>query len=206
MLENIKDILTNKKVGILRDQPLTDTALLLPLITYKNELSLLFEVRSNKLTTQPGEICFPGGHMENKETPEETALRETSEELGIDRTEIGLLGPLDTLITPHGLVIHPFVGYLPPTLSLQPDAEEVEKVFSVPLAFFLSTKPQVHYVQINISPKSDFPFALIPEGKEYKWRKGKYPVYFYFYRDYVIWGITARIINNFVQVLTNSQL
>lgn len=203
-MENIKKIFINKKRNILKDQVLLDTAVLVPLITYKKEPALLFEVRSHELKVQPGEICFPGGHMENNEQPRETALRETSEELRIDPNNIELLGPLDILMTPFQLIIYPFVGYISPNIKLHPDPREVEKVFAVPLDFFLSTEPQVHHIQLSVNPESDFPFELIPDRKDYKWRKGKYPVYFYFYQDYVIWGITARIINHFVQVLRES--
>ena len=201
-MQELKNKIRNREAGILDDQGLFEHAVLIPLISYNNKISLLFEVRSHHLKGQPGEICFPGGHTEKKDgSPKETALRETGEELGIDKSDIEVWGPLDILITPHQLKIHPFVGYIRDDKKIAPDPSEVKEVFFAPLEFFLNVKPVVCLVNVVLQPESDFPFHLVPNGKDYDWKKGQYPVYFYHYGNYLIWGLTARILHHFIEVI-----
>ena len=88
------------------------SAVLLPILEIEEQKSILFEIRSEHLDRQPGEICFPGGKVEEGETPRETAVRETSEELGISPGSIDILGPLDILVAPLGTVIYPYICHL----------------------------------------------------------------------------------------------
>lgn len=196
------DVIKNRTARIIDLDKCQKFAVLLPLLQYKGKEVVLFEIRSQKLTVQPGEICFPGGGSEpHDKNGEATAIRETSEELGLATDDIELIGPLDLLITPFQTVIYPFVGRLHDYSSIAPNKEEVESIFYVPLEFFLNNQPRTFYTQINITPPHDFPYDLLPNGKTYNWRVGKYPVHFYRYQDKVIWGITARIIHNFIQIL-----
>lgn len=199
-LDNIK----NRQASILGLDSLARSAVLVPLVYRNNTPHLLFEVRSFELEQQPGEICFPGGKIEDfDKNPQEGALRETCEELGIEKEKIELIGPLDILLSPFNAVIYPFVAILH-TNTFQPDAKEVKEIFTVPLAFFLNTKPLSYQVETRVAyMDNNFPFHLVPEGKDYPWRRGKYPVLFYQYEDKIIWGITARIVNNFIQISTH---
>lgn len=159
----------------------------------------LFEVRAATLSRQPGEICFPGGRLETGETPLEAALRETEEELLVSRSAIRVVAPLDIYTAPYHMVVHPFLGELRGYEgSFGPD--EVAQVFTVPFDFFLNTEPQVYYNEVAVTPKTDdFPYHLL--GQEpYPWRKSVYPLYFYEYGDRVIWGMTARIVRNIVEL------
>lgn len=209
MMKSIKNKLNNRKIGILDSKSFVQHAVLLPLIMRQNESSLLsepyllFEVRSCHLKNQPGEICFPGGRIEKADTcPLDAALRETAEELGISEKSIEILGTLDVLYTPHQLQVHPFVGIINSDIALSPNKSEVEKVFFVPLSFFLNNRPFSADVTVKMEPKDNFPYHLIPQGKDYKWRQGKYPVYFYQYNEYIIWGITARILKHFINLIS----
>ncbi len=180
---------------------------MVPLIEIDNQVHLLFEVRSDTLKRQPGEISFPGGSMEEGETPEETAVRETLEELLLPSGSIHLMGALDYIVTPFNYIIYPFVGLIQGVdyHKIRGNPAEVERVFSVPLSFFLDTKPLCHHVRVNIVPEKEFPFELIPNGSRYNWKTGGYPVCFYLYNGYIIWGITARIVANLTDVTgTNS--
>ena len=113
-------------------------ALLVPVWEEAGELSLLFEVRSPSLHTQPGEVCFPGGGAEPGEGPQRAALRETAEELGLVPPMVELGPALPPVRRRAGEQIYPFLGRLCPGwregLSLGKD--EVAEVFSVPLSFF----------------------------------------------------------------------
>ena len=160
--------------------------------------SFLFEIRSNKLRTQPGEICFPGGSICPGETPETAGVRELTEELLVLQRDVELIAPLDILLRPYSAMIYPYIGHLhnyQGTFS----KDEVKEIFTVPFEHFLQNDPAVYYNEISVKPSHDFPYSLI--GREdYPWRTGRYPVLFYRYQNKVIWGITAQIIHNIVEL------
>lgn len=179
-------------------------AVLIPLFEHHGELCILFEVRSRTLNSQPGEICLPGGRLEHNEAPEATAVRETCEELGICSERIVLLGSARPLITPFRYALHPFVGFLkdftfPDDLIINPD--EVETVFSVPLSWFLANEPDEYCIQSHFDFPEDFPYHLIQNGRGYAWKTAAYPVHFYRYGETVIWGMTAKIIKDFCEMI-----
>lgn len=166
--------------------PVSEYSVIIPLIEGKY---FLFEVRSKNLNVQPQEISFPGGKVERNETPIEGAVRELYEELGIKPKKI--LGKLKDLITPFNLLIHPFLAEIDPS-NIKLNVNEVESVFKVPIEKF--EKPYLNYnTEIKIVPPDDFPYYLVPNGKNYNWRKGVYEVLFFKYRKKVIWGITAKL-------------
>ncbi|EOC99246.1 NUDIX hydrolase [Caldisalinibacter kiritimatiensis] len=180
-------------------------AVLLPLIKVDNQLHILYQVRAYDLDVQPGEVCFPGGRVEQGEGLQEAAIRETYEELGIDIDKIKIIGELDYVVTPYNFSLHPFLGVLEDIdiKDMNLNKDEVHKVFTVPIEYFKNNTPKLHKIKIKVDVEEDFPFYLIPEGRQYKWRTGKYPVYFYQYQDYIIWGMTARITKNFIDTVYN---
>ena len=188
--------------SILGNEQLSKYAVLLPLIEKDNEIYILFEVRSQQLRRQPGEVCFPGGRMDSQdETDQVAAIRETREELGISKEQITDVFPLDYLVSPFGMIVYPHIGNINGSELINPNPAEVEEVFTVPLSFFLKTPPKIHYVNMKLEPEENFPLDLIVGGQDYNWRTGKIDEYFYIYEDRVIWGITAKIIAHFVDVL-----
>ena len=202
LTDSIKEKLRRRTAGILLDQDFREHAVLLPLVRHENKVSLLFEVRSLQLKDQPGEICFPGGHIEPQDsTPQHTAVRETVEELGVQSSSLDILGPLDILVTHHQLKIYPFVAMIQGEPALTPDQREVDHVFYVPLDFLLAARVSISQVRMKMQPEPGFPFHLIPGGTNYAWREGQYPVYFYHYQDYIIWGMTARILHHFLGLI-----
>ncbi|RBW69157.1 coenzyme A pyrophosphatase [Bacillus taeanensis] len=198
----IKQQLGNRKPNILGHEKMKKSAVMLPLLREGGETHLLFEVRAKTLRTQPGEICFPGGRVDDEDkNEEETAVRETCEELGINNGDIEIAAPLDVLVMPYKLLIYPFVGVVSETAVLKPNESEVGEVFSVPLKELLTQNPDRHHVDLHVRPNESFPFHLIPNGKAYKWRSTQIAEYFYTYQDYVIWGLTARILHHFLQLV-----
>ncbi|MGP4059502.1 NUDIX hydrolase [Halobacillus litoralis] len=178
-------------------------AVLLPLIQKDGEPHVLFEVRSHQMRRQPGEVCFPGGKIDPLDpTAQQAAIRETEEELGIERNDLCEVHPLDYLISPFGMIVYSFVGYLEVSEEeIIKNPDEVREVFTVPLSFFMENKPRIHYVHFEAHPEEDFPFELIPGGENYNWRTRQLEEYFYIYEDKVIWGMTARILAHFVEVM-----
>lgn len=177
-------------------------AVLMPLILVDDEWHVLFEVRSEKLDRQPNEISFPGGRIEIRESFREGAIRETCEELNIESNNITLLGELDYIVSTNSAV-YGFIGFLEDidVDCIKYNEDEVNHVFTVPLDYFINNEPETHYTELEVIADEDFPYHMIQNGKDYNWHKRKQAVHFYVYNDYVIWGMTARFVKNFVKIL-----
>jgi coenzyme A diphosphatase NUDT7 len=179
----------------------TKTAVLIPLVEVSGRTEVLFEVRAQTLKRQPGEISFPGGHEEERDPDmAHTALRETSEELGVSISDIRMLGPLDLFVAHSGLIVYPFVGKLLTYPRLDPNPGEVAEVFTVGLEQLLAMQPASHKVNLRPEPAPDFPFHWIPGGKDYPWRMGVSEQFFYPANGRIIWGMTARILHHFLEI------
>ncbi|MCF8001801.1 MAG: CoA pyrophosphatase [Halanaerobiales bacterium] len=180
-------------------------AIFVPIIEIENKLHLLYEIRAEEMGTQPGEVSFPGGRIEPGETAREAAVRETEEELGIDGSNIELFGQLDYLIPPFNIALYPFVGMLKIAglEELDINRAEVKEVFTVPLNYFLENEPETHVISCRHEINENFPYHLIRNGKDYDWRDFEYPVNFYKYNDYIIWGMTARFTTNLINKIKN---
>jgi len=123
-----------RRPGIIGEEKFRQYAVLIPLINISGVMHLIFEKRSNKLKRQPGEICFPGGKLEENETLQECAVRETEEELLVFQNQIEVIGPGDVYISPFNLMIHPYIGVIREyenTFS----TDEVEEIIKVPIDF-----------------------------------------------------------------------
>lgn len=111
------------------------SAVLIPLVSINNTLSVILTVRSEKLTTHKGQISFPGGRMNNDETIIETALREAMEEIHLQTEYVTVIGRLSTLyVPPSNSIIHPIIALIQekhPQFLAQPS--EVDEIFTVPL-------------------------------------------------------------------------
>ena len=162
-----------------------------------DEVHILFEVRSSDLPEQPGDICLPGGMLEEGETPAEAAVRELCEELLLPEEAVTRLGDGDILYN-GSIIIHTFIVEIPDLPYT--GNEEVAEVFTVPLSFFLETEPEVYYVERSARPEESFPFDRIQGGRNYQWRTAKTATYFYQWKDKTIWGLTARIIRGFAGI------
>ncbi len=200
-MEHLKDLLKKIKPGIQGIEEYFVSAVLLPIIETEDGLHILFEIRANHLRRQPGEICFPGGAVEKDEicNPQETAVRETIEELGIKNSEIELLGSLNCFFAPPGTIIYPYVGVIKRKESIKPNPAEVEDFFLAPVEYFLKHPPTKSSVEVATRYNDDFPFNKVPPFYKKEWNKRwTFPVYFYEYKEYFIWGITARMLHCFI--------
>jgi 8-oxo-dGTP pyrophosphatase MutT (NUDIX family) len=174
-------------------------AVLVPLVRQDGELTVLFEVRASHMAWQPGEICFPGGRIEPKDDDAlYAAVRETSEELGIESDDIQVLGSLGEIVSPIGVRLYPFVGHIADGVQLNISQDEVAEIFMVPLNFLLTTEPLIGHMEAATRPLADFPSSLLP-GYSQDWkRRTTYSVLFYQYRQHVIWGLTAQVLQHFI--------
>lgn len=196
--------LENRTPSIMGVQRHKQSAVLLPLLTVQNETHILFEVRSMQMRSQPGDICFPGGRIDPEDaSPKHTAIRETTEELGVSENHVKELTPLDYVVNNAGRIIYPFAGRLLHPEKIVPNQAEVAEVFTVPLNYLLETQPDVYKVHVDIRPEDNFPYDLIVGGKDYKWSSGHINELFYQYNGKVIWGLTAKILTHFLQLIKN---
>ena len=177
-------------------------AILLPLIEKDGEIHILFEVRSHMMRNQPGDICFPGGRIDKQDESEEgAAIRETTEELGIENSQISDVFPLDYIVSPFGMIVYSFAGIIDPDVEFEPNPPEVDSIFTVPLTYFLENEPKVYSINFDIQPEKSFPYDLIAGGENYNWRTRQVDELFYMYEDKVIWGLTAKILTHFLEII-----
>ncbi len=157
-----------------------DAAVLVPLVLHP-EPTILLTLRSARLNSHAGQVSFPGGRMEAGETPEQAALREAQEEVGLDPALPELLGRLPTLLTGTGYSVTPVVALLRPPFDLRHDPGEVEEPFEYPLARLLD------------------PAAPERRAQEFRGRTREFWVWPH--ERHYIWGATASMLVTLAAVL-----
>ncbi|MBN2899184.1 MAG: CoA pyrophosphatase [Clostridia bacterium] len=181
-------------------------AITIPLIKRDGAYHLLFEVRAETLRRQPNEICFPGGKVEKDEPIQKAAFRETMEELRLPADAIEMIHSLIPITIPHNIMVFPYVAFInTPFEDLNPNPDEVQELFTVPLEYLLHVKPEKHTIYSQVVVPDDFPFEKIQNGRNYNWNQSDYHVYFFEYEHRIIWGITARITSEFINVMNKHQ-
>ncbi|EHQ87853.1 NUDIX hydrolase [Desulfosporosinus youngiae] len=188
-----------------------NSAVIVLMMFLNEEYHFVFQKRSATIR-QAGEICFPGGKFDpDKDADfEETAIRETAEELGVSSNKIRVIGRLDTIIS-TGTTVDAFLGVIDISslddLNINPD--EVERIFSVPVSYFETTEPELYKVKIVAYPsyinQSGEEVILLPVKKlglperyAKPWSNTLNNVFVYRVAGVTIWGITARLIRNVI--------
>lgn len=183
--DNIRAILGAHQPRVRSEEHLIPAAVLIPLFLKNDELYVLLTVRTDTVEAHKGQISFPGGAREPGDTDMlATALRETEEEVGIIPDDVEVLGQLDQLISVTDFIITPFVGMIPYPYEFRPSEAEIAKLLQVPLSFFLDDRNR------RIENK-------LYQGREI-------PVYFFDYNEHTVWGVTARILVGFLQLLKSA--
>ena len=163
------------------------SAVLVPVIQKDDNFYILFTVRTRDVEHHKGEVSFPGGARDDADKSlQDTALRETFEEVGIRQEDINVLGKLGDHKTPSGFHITPYVGFIPPSYKYDPSLIEVDQVLEVPI---------------------DFLWEIYKKGPQpITFRAGAKPVlaYEYIYEENRIWGATARILTEFFKIIEES--
>jgi 8-oxo-dGTP pyrophosphatase MutT (NUDIX family) len=154
--------------GVGREAAATAAAVLVPIVTHGSGPTLLLTQRTAHLKAHSGQVAFPGGRAEAGDTsPEDTALRESQEEIGLARERVEVLAQLPEYFTRTGFRVTPVVGLVEPPLELKPDPNEVEAVFEVPLAFLLDIRN--HKRQTREYQGRTVGFYEMPYGDRYIW-------------------------------------
>lgn len=158
-------------------------AVLLPLYQHNGDYGVLFTQRSHTVYYHRGQISFPGGGHEPQDASlQHTALRESAEEIGLQPEDVRVLGQLDDLLTTNSnYLVRPFVGTIPYPYPFALDQRETASIIEVPLTFLRQNNPPVE------------------EVRDYEGR----PVQsvFFDYQGHVIWGATAKILKQFLDLL-----
>lgn len=175
---------------------------LVPFVEREGELYLMLEKRSEDIPADPGEICFPGGRMEEGETPDQCAVRETCEELGISPDDIELTGEGNTLYGYANYTIYSRIGFVSYEAfeRTEPNSAEVGEVFLLPVSYFMENAPEEYTEPIDFRPKS-FPYERVNIPDDYKWRHGRWEIPVYETEGRLVWGLTARIIKSTVETI-----
>jgi len=156
---------------------LRQAAVLVPIVDRPEGPTVLLTRRTAHLSSHAGQISFPGGRTEPHDPSAEiTALRETEEEVGIDRSQVEIVGKLDIYRTVTNYAVTPVVGIVRPGFAPRPDPYEVAEVFETPLSFLM--EPKNHHRHTGW-------FNGVPR----KWWAMPYG-------DYYIWGATAGMLMN----------
>lgn len=197
---DLDKIFKNKKPGFIGMKN-TVYSIVVPVIHINNEQHLIFQVRNKNLKAQPGEVSFPGGQVEDGESPLDAAIREFSEEMCCSPDKLRIINKLDTYMAAAKGIIHCFLAEVDKDFRLDIKNDEVERLFTLPISYFLKNEPLVLNNKININPGDDFPFDEMNIPRSYYWGSFTYPVSFYKIGETVIWGITANIVNSFSKKL-----
>jgi 8-oxo-dGTP pyrophosphatase MutT (NUDIX family) len=183
--QRIQVILAARQRRLVRNDNLTPAAILLPLFRKEKEHHVLLTKRTEKVKTHKREISFPGGvYDQEDQTLEKTALRESFEEIGLREKDVEILGCLDDVETLTKYMIRPFVGVFPYPYPFVVNMEEIEEMIEVPLQSFL--------------PRDRF------ERKRVSLERGERIIYSYHYGEHLIWGATAGILKQFLDLILDS--
>lgn len=201
--------------GVLGKEEYFNSAVLIAIIKINGEENFLFEKRAANIR-QGGEICFPDGEIDFSidRTFIDTAVRETKEELGIPENKIEIIGSMNTFVGPMGVTVDPVIGLLniDSTDEIILDDKEVEKVFTLPINFFITHKPEEYKLKMEIHPsyvnEAGENLILLPAEElglpvKYSkpWKAKVHTVLAYRTEFGTIWGITAKLIYEFLKLV-----
>ena len=157
-------------------------AVLILLFPFEDEIQFFLTKRTEDVEHHKGQISLPGGIRENDESLNETALRETKEEVGIDSTKIIISGSLTPFFIPvTGYIVHPFIGWCKEKPSTQVHDVEVNQLFSVSISELLDEN--------------------ILQNEEWNIRGYDAIVPYYNFGKCKVWGATAAILSEFKLIL-----
>lgn len=168
------------------DVPLPKAAVLIP-VTKHSEPKLILTRRASHMSMHSGEVAFPGGKQDKTDASlVETALRESQEEIGLMPQDVQVIGQTGTVISRFGIEVTPVVGIVAEDTKLVANTEELDRIFQVPVHFFLK-KENLQYD---------------------RWQeKGVvYDIPRFQYQEYPIWGLTAIMLTEFLNITLDANI
>lgn len=181
----MRQLLATRHKQHIVDASRVNAAVLVPVNCHQGQYYILFTKRTEKVSTHKGQISFPGGAQDGGETLLDTALREAAEEIGLTADNVDILGELDDqLSVASNYTISPFVGIIPRKYHFKLNEDEAEEIIEVPISALLD-EDCLQQKTMNLDGE------LVTS-------------YFYRYGDRVIWGATARILNQFLEIFARA--
>ncbi|WP_081869768.1 CoA pyrophosphatase [Endozoicomonas numazuensis] len=171
------------------DTSLPEAAVLVPLVTnHRGQATeVILTRRASHLHKHSGEVAFPGGKREDQDRNlVHTALRESEEEIDLNPSSVQILGTMGPVISRFGIKVIPIIGSVPEGLSLSANAEELDRIFTVPLDFFID-QDNLQFDHWSMNEKT-------------------YSMPSYQYDEYLIWGLTAIMLVEFLNVGLNTAI
>jgi len=185
-IDGIRNILSTRERKLIEHPPFSHAAVLVPLFKKGEDCHLLFTKRSDQVKYHKGEISFPGGVVDEEDSELiSTALREAFEEIGLKENDVQIIGILDDIVTITEFIVTPIVGLFPYPYLFKVSEVEIAELIEVPLASLLD--------EDCFSEREIF-------------RGGRNEVvYAYQYEKHIIWGATALILKQFLDLITSSR-
>ena len=184
-IDRIGRILSSRERRAIDHPPFSHAAVLLPLFKKGGDCHILFTKRSDQVKYHKGEISFPGGVVDEEDLElVNTALREAHEEIGLEKGDVQILGILDDIVTVTEFIVTPIVGLFPYPYPFKVSEVEIAELIEVPLSSLLDE---------NCFSKKE-----ITRGGR------KEIVHAYQYGKHTIWGATARILKQFLDLLPST--
>ena len=184
MKEKLRHAFTRREKQRITGSNLIPAAVLVPIFLREGQYHILFTKRTEKVKVHKGQISFPGGaYQEGDGTLLNTALRECAEEINMDAYRVEILGELDDTTTmTSNYAISPFVGIIPWPYQFKVDGKEVEEIIEAPVSALLAKGCA----------------GKVTEAVDNK----KVTSYYYHFKGRVIWGATAAILNQFLDIFS----
>jgi 8-oxo-dGTP pyrophosphatase MutT (NUDIX family) len=180
--EKLKELLSRRPPKRITDDKLVPAAVLLPIYYKEGEVHILFTRRTENVREHKRQISFPGGaRQDGDKSLLDTALRESAEEIGLAPDKVKVLGELDDTVTlVSNYIVSPFVGLIPWPYDFKPDGWETDEIIEAPIPALLDEESWHHKTEVIAGRRVT--------------------AYYYHYRGDVIWGATARILAQFLEL------
>ena len=184
VIDRIRNLLSSRERRVIEHFPFSHAAVLVPLFKKGEDCHLLFTKRSQEVKYHKGEISFPGGMVDEEDRELiNTALREAHEEIGLKQSDVQIIGALDDIVTITEFIVTPMVGLFPYPYPFKVSEVEIAELIEVPLASLL---------------KED----CLSEREIFRGGRNEI-VHNYQYGHHHIWGATARILKQFLDLISS---
>jgi 8-oxo-dGTP pyrophosphatase MutT (NUDIX family) len=185
-INQIRKMLSSRKRRVIEHPHFSHAAVLVPLFKKSEKCHLLFTKRSERVKYHKSEISFPGGVVDEEDRELiNTALREAHEEIGLKESDIQVIGLLDDIVTITEFIVTPIVGLFPYPYPFKVSEVEIAELIEVPLSFLLSKE--------CLSERT-----ILRGGRDEV-------VYAYQFGEHIIWGATARILKQFLDLISSER-